>query len=169
MRSFGNTRDRITNFGHTLEKTIKTLGRKPYVKVGILGKDFDVQKKTSGEKTTWPKTVGAVAVYNEFGTEKIPERSFVRWTADNRRPKWQTLSEHLRKPVIMGQAPVKKALGLMGAVIQGDMQARISSNVPPPNSPATIARKGKGSDSTTTLIDTGQMRASVHYEVVNAS
>ena len=164
MNSRGGTRDRVTSFGRNLEKTIKTLGRKPYVKVGILGKDFDVQKKTSGEKTTWPKTVGAVAVYNEFGTERIPERSFVRWTADNKRPKWYRLSEQLRKPVIMGQAPVPKALGLMGVTMQGDIQERISSNVPPPNSPETIARKG----SSITLIDTGQMRASVHYEVVNA-
>ena len=70
--------------------------------------------------------------------------------------------------VIAGRMTIGKALGVIGARIQGDIQQRISSNVPPPNAPSTIAAKARGSGSATTLINYGQLRGTVHFAVVNA-
>ena len=117
---------------------------------------------------SWPRTNGAVGVYNEFGTSTIPERSFIRWTHDNRKDSWRKLQGELRPHVIAGRMTIGKALGVIGARIQGDIQQRISSNVPPPNAPSTIAAKARGSGSATTLINYGQLRGTVHFAVVNA-
>ena len=74
----------------------------------------------------------------------------------------------MRPHVIAGRMTIGKALGVIGARIQGDIQQRISSNVPPPNAPSTIAAKARGSGSATTLINYGQLRGTVHFAVVNA-
>lgn len=163
------TTDKWTEYGRQLKKELAALRHKPYVKVGVLEKDYVVEKKTSDDEKksgSWPRTLGAVAVYNEFGAPRagIPERSFIRWTADNRRDKWTEETDRLRALVIAGKMDVKKVLNVMGLMIQKDIQIRIASNVPPPNKPATIARK----ESSVTLINTSQLRTSIHYEVVNA-
>lgn len=163
------TKDSWTEYGKQLKKELAALRHKPYVKVGVLEKDYVVEKKVSEDDKksgSWPRTLGAVAVYNEFGAPRagIPERSFIRWTADNKRERWTEETNRLRALVIAGKMNVKKALNVIGLTIQKDIQTRIASNVPPPNKPATIARK----QSSRALIDTGQLRASIHYEVVNA-
>jgi hypothetical protein len=50
---------------------------------------------------------------------------------------------------------------LIGMRVVGDIQDRISDGIPPPNSPITIARKG----SSKPLIDSGQLRQSISFEV----
>jgi hypothetical protein len=164
-RSSG-TADRLTSAGEEILKIAKQLKEKPHVKVGILEKDFSLEKKKDAESKSddWPQTVGAVGVYNEWGTENIPERSFMRSTFDEKRDEWIKVTEQLRKATVAMKMTVKRALGLIGAMIQGDIQKKISSSVPPPNAESTIARKG----SSTTLIDTEQMRGSIHFEVKDA-
>jgi len=163
------TTDKWTEYGQHFKKELAVLRHKPFVKVGILEKDYVEEKKVSAEEKTggsWPKTLGAVAVYNEFGAPNagIPERSFIRWTHDEKRDKWTEETKRLKSLVIAGKMNVKKALGVIGLMIQADIQERIASNVPPPDKPETIARKG----SSVTLINTSQLRTGVHYEVVNA-
>ena len=67
---------------------------------------------------------------------------------------------HLPK-VALGKMTAFDALDLVGIVAKTGIQQKISSIYSPPNSPATIRRKG----SSKPLIDTGYMLASVSNSV----
>lgn len=100
------------------------------------------------------------AAANEFGTERIPERSFLRATVDNERVKYTGLLEQAADRLLDGDTPAA-AFGILGMVAVGDVQRRIRNRVPPPNAPLTIAKKG----SDVPLIDTGRLRQSIDYVV----
>ena len=148
------TKDKFTRAGIKLNKALKQAAKGPGVKVGILQNDFGTSRE--GEKT-----VGEVALDNEFGSETNPERSFMRSTADKKQKAWLKLAERIQGQVMGGKISLKKGLGLLGFQMKADIQAAITAKKDPPNSPATIARKGVDNP----LIDTGQMRQAIDFEV----
>jgi len=105
------------------------------------------------------ESIAEYAAYNEFGTEKIPERSFMRSAFDENVNDLSRQLDRSYAQIQAGTMTVYKALGLVGLRHQDQIQHKIDTNVPPPNAPATIAAKG----SSHTLIDTGAMRASIRY------
>lgn len=125
-----------------------------YVVVGV-------PKGAEDRKDAKDPSMAEVAFFNEFGTEHIPERSFLRSTVDENSRKYTELYRKLMGSVYDGKTTIKKAMGVLGEKARADVRAKIRSNVPPPNAPATIARK----KSTKTLVDTGQLRQSITYEV----
>lgn len=114
-----------------------------------------------------------VALFNEFGTRSIPERSFLRSTIDENESLINTWREELLRKIIDEDWSVEKALEAIGFRIQTLIQNKIKSNVPPPNSPATIKRKqalgvlGKEvfEGRTSTLIESGLLLRSITYQV----
>jgi hypothetical protein len=102
----------------------------------------------------------SIATWNEFGTRRIPERSFLRATADQNAKKYERLLEAAVERMVDGVHP-QLAFGLVGEVAVGDVQRRIKARIPPPNAPSTIASKG----SDVPLIDTGRLRQSIDYKV----
>lgn len=107
-----------------------------YVKVGVL----DDGKDSGGDLT-----VGQIAVVNEFGTETVPARSFVRSTFDSKREEMTALGQKLIGAVVDGKMQTKKALDVMGAKLSAAMKLKITdgAGVPPPNAPSTVAKKQK--------------------------
>lgn len=104
-----------------------------------------------------------VAASNEFGTDTIPERSFLRSTFDEEQENLKTISAGEAQAIIEGTKTVDVSLALMGEYFTGRVQAKIHSHPPPPNSPETIARKG----SSGTLIDSGAMVQAIrHVEII---
>jgi len=112
--------------------------------------------------------VAQIAVWNEFGTISqngnvaIPPRPFMSQTVKDNKKKWLTM---LQK-IISNQKEninVNKALNQIGAVMAGDIKKTIANgnNLFVPNSPITIALKGKD----TVLRDTNVMLNSVNYVV----
>jgi hypothetical protein len=102
-----------------------------------------------------------VAVFNEFGTATIPERSFIRaWFDENEAGLRQDLVK-LMQSVIRGQRTADQVLELLGQRCVGQIQERMAAGIDPENAPSTIARKG----SSTPLIDTGALRSSISYRV----
>lgn len=130
-----------------------TASAKMAVTIGVHG--------DAGEEDGTPLAV--IASANEYGTEDghIPERSFIRSTVDEEMPNLKTIRNRVLVKVVAGQLTPRQAISLIGAYLQGKIQEKIASGVPPPNAPATIAAKG----SSTTLIDTGRMRQAITYEV----
>ena len=63
--------------------------------------------------------------------------------------------------VIKRELTPEQLADLLGQKYVGQIQARISAGIPPPLAESTIARKG----SSVPLIDTGQLRSAVTYEV----
>lgn len=103
------------------------------------------------------------AAVNEFGTSdgRIPERPFMRNSLKTNRDVYQRLAAGEAKAIVHGRSDMRSSLTRIGIAAQGHIQKEIASSVPPPNAPSTIERKG----SSTTLIDTGEMRQSVTHEV----
>ena len=137
------------------KQIVKETTRSAAVRVGV-------QQDTPGHGNDGA-TMAEVAFYNEFGTRRIPERSFIRSAIDER-DGYRVLVARLVRGITGKAITLRQALHVLGQQAQTDIQAKISSNVPPPNAPTTIARKG----SSKTLIDTGAMRAAIRYRVEGA-
>lgn len=110
-------------------------------------------------------SVVEVALWNEFGTRDIPERSFMRSTFDENVAKINQWREEAVKHMVMDGWSVEKALEMIGLRIQTLVQNKIKSNVPPPNAPSTAAAKTKEGVAARTLIESGLLLRSVTYKV----
>lgn len=94
----------------------------------------------------------------------VPERSFLRSTFDAKARVIARMARELQARVLEGKLDTRKALEQLGLYVKGQVQSRISRGVPPPLRPSTVRRKG----SSTPLIATGQLRASIDHKVNNA-
>ncbi len=141
--------------GKFLDRLKKSLTgkRDRYVKVGFPSNATE----SDGTKTA------LVAAVHEFGSpsQGIPERPFVRPSLDKNRAKRSALNKQNLKKVLNGGITIDAALGQLGHMAAGDIQEEIRNGNFAPLKPATIQRKG----SSKPLIDTGQMRQSVTYEL----
>ncbi len=137
--------------GKKLQRLLREAGKGGVsgVKVGF----FSTAKYQDGTP------VAAVAAWNEFGTETIPERPFFRNAlAESERSVGRILQAGLdtKKMVVDEQLA-----GRVGAHVQGQIQESITALKEPPNAPETVRRKG----SSDPLMDTGTLRNSVSWEV----
>lgn len=120
------------------------------VKIGI---QADAGKETDGTDLL------DIAVYNEFGTEKIPSRPFMRTMADNCQTKLNVVAEAGVEAIKSGQT-AEYLIALIGTWYQ-DQQKKVIRDWPwAPNAPSTIARKGSDKP----LIDTAKMINAIRYE-----
>lgn len=117
-----------------------------------------------GERNSEGLNIAEYAAMNEYGTSKIPERSFMRSTFDEKLQKIKRDMDAQAALVSSGKSTVHRALSIVGMRHQEDIQQKIRSGVDPENAPSTIARKG----SSKTLIDTGAMVQSIRYVVSKA-
>jgi hypothetical protein len=128
-----------------------------YVTIGLHG---DAGKYEDGTD------VVTVGLWNEFGTESIPERSFFRTAIDGNQQKINAWREEMLKNIFENNWSVEKALKAIGLRIQILVQNKIKSNVPPPNAPSTDEAKTLAGVGHKTLINTGLMLRSVTFKVV---
>lgn len=129
-------------------------GKRAQITVGV--------HDTEGAATSGGATIADIAAFNEFGTERIPARSFIRAWADESIAENKRILSAIARNVVTGKATAEQGLDQAGLRFVGEIQNRISNGVQPPNAPSTIARKG----SSTPLIDTGQLRSSIRHRVV---
>lgn len=131
---------------------------KAQVAIGVHG-TASPHETDDGELTS----AALVATVNEFGSDDghVPERSFLRSTFDEQLPALKIIRNRVIENVVLGKMSPATGLGLIGAHLAGKVQEKISSGVPPENAPSTIRAKG----SSRTLVDTGQLRQSITYEV----
>ena len=103
-----------------------------------------------------------IAAYNEFGTSTgIPARPFLKNSIESYQDEIKQDMEACVTMVLDGADPVS-ALNRLGAAHVGRVQRSIDEGSYEPNAESTIRRK-HGKDKP--LIDTGQMRQSVHFVV----
>jgi hypothetical protein len=129
------------------------------IATGILAKDGAVQ--VGGGKASL--SLIEIAVYNEFGSSDghVPERSFIRQWFDENEPKLRDMLTSMMRQAVKGELSRQQVLDRMGQYCVGSIQERIANQIPPPNAPSTVARKG----SSTPLIDVGTLRSAVSYEI----
>lgn len=122
-------------------------------------------KATHGDaaKPPTPITIAQIAAIHEFGAPEanIPERAPIRGMLAEHGKDIRRLIKKVAGACIDGKMNKKQAIGIVCQKMADGLVAKIESNLPPPNEPETVARKG----SSKTLIDTGQMKNSVDWEI----
>lgn len=123
------------------------------------------------QKSSESVTILDVAWWNEFGTMRkgkdgtrvphVPARSFIRSTTDEEVSAIRRMKRALADKIMDGTTSVRAALGYLGEWFQAKIQRKITKLREPANAPSTIARKG----SSNPLIDIGQLRSSIRYQV----
>lgn len=98
-----------------------------------------------------------VAIWNNFGTRYTPRRPFMDLAAPKLQEMWKDLLVATQQKIREGKISHDSVLHVAALRGESIVRAEIDSNIPPPNSPETIARK----KSDHTLIDTGDMRKHV--------
>lgn len=133
------------------------------VKVGIVGPKAAAEKKVPKDAKPTSASIAEIAGYLHEGTEHAKPRPFiVVWfdenVAENRR-----FAKHLAAQRIAGKLNLEKSLRLMGVRAVGGIQKRIADGPFAPNAESTLARKAP---KTKPLINTGQLRSSVAFEIL---
>lgn len=103
-----------------------------------------------------------IAAFNELGTANIPSRPFLRNSVDTNMDKISGNLEIWCNGVLYGEMQAHELMTNMGMLMKGLIQEEIVKGNFAPNSPATIQKKGSDKP----LIDTGTMRESVNYQIV---
>lgn len=102
------------------------------------------------------------AIWNHYGTSRgIPSRPFLLNAIRKNRRKYLEAMKTAGAKILRGEATLDQTMRKLGILAQGDIQQEITDLRDPPNAPATIRAKG----SSNPLIDTGEMRSKVTWEV----
>lgn len=142
--------DRLTLEGQKFMRMLKELGEME-VRVG-----FQHGKATEEDGTD----ICDIAAWNEFGTEHIPSRPFIRQSVDNNEDKINSFLQTRVRAFARGES-AEDTLKKIGVFQKSLMQNEIKSGDFVPNSESTIKKK----KSSQPLIDTGRMRQSVDYVI----
>jgi len=157
------------DFGYKkINKNIKKIRKKPYVKVGFI----EGKKGNKLHKNSNGLNVAEVAALNEFGSMTniysteygtvigIPSRPFMRSTFDENFNKWHKAYNDFALYFLLGDVSLNKQLLMIGEMLKKDIKHKIMNHNFASNSPITIKAKG----SSHPLIDTKQMLNSVQYK-----
>lgn len=112
------------------------------------------------------ESVAFIAAVHEYGAPSagIPERPFLKPAIIQGKGDQLRLNKVNLIRILHNQIDFTTALGQLGEMAKGQVQLYIVNGNFAPLKPATIARKG----SSKPLIDTGQMRQSVAWEIDDA-
>jgi hypothetical protein len=105
--------------------------------------------------------------YQEFGTERAPPRPTLSAATDRAEGDIARAIDRRVAQVIAGQRTMtgKTLLGEVAGMLQEQVVEAIDGNIPPELAPSTLAaRRRRGNESTRTLVDTGDMKASITTE-----
>lgn len=143
-----STSPRVVDKDHGWKKifaAIEAARGKRVAHVGVLAdSDKGGMHEPGGELT-----VAEIAAIMEFGTEdgRIPSRSFIRSTFDEKREEMVTMARDLLGKVLIGTITAETALNALGAWFSAELKKKITEGpgVQPPDAPATaLAKANKG-------------------------
>ena len=149
--------------GVSIADLLSVMGQDLRLKIGVLEGATHQPVNKKGEPVGEPIPVAEYAMYNEFGTQRIPARPFLRTSVDTfAEESWlPELADLLRE----GVAP-EVALNRVGLQAQADIRQVIEEWDSPPNAPSTIKRKRSKRDNP--LVDSGDLLDAIDYHVGGA-
>lgn len=103
------------------------------------------------------------AFWNEYGTRRIPERSFMRSAFDENETELTATIQRLWSGALAGKLTAERAARLLGQMHEDHVKRKVRTGPFDPNAQSTVDAKG----SSRPLIDTGQMVNSIRYNVVS--
>lgn len=153
----------VIQLGVTVKFKDKDMGLKRIIKDVKLLNGSGVKVGIMGNDTINNISVVDYAMYNEFGTSRIPARPFMSTTYDRNLDDVSRYLDYLANQVIDGKMTVMAILNQLGLYYTNKvkMTIRDAKNWAVPNAASTIAMKGSSSP----LIDTGRMVGAVNYEI----
>jgi hypothetical protein len=135
-----------------------------FVEIGINEKEGSERhpgNPSDGRQSrTSTATVAEVAFFNEYGTSKIPERSFIRSTVDEKRARFERIRDRQLNLLVQGKTSVQRGLDTLGFDIQQAIRNKIITLSSPPNAPSTQRIKGFNNP----LIDSQRMLNSITFK-----
>ena len=164
----------IEEFDEGAEKIFEALEymeEGPFVKVGVL--ESAGEHKLEGDEKE-AKTVAEIADIHEYGREYesrgvtivIPERSFIRSTMNDIEEDLTEKTKGIFDKVLDGAMAPRDGLTVLGLEIQKNIKAKFTSNDWEELSDARKRAKIRaGKSGNKPLIDTGQLRNSINFEV----
>lgn len=161
----------ITNRLKEIAKKMEELAKKEVV-VGI-------PSGSKARKDNGGITNAELGMIHEFGSpdKGIPERSFIRSTFAEEADNIGQLMTVKVKGLLNNKGSVNDVYSVIGKYVKGRVVEKITDGQFTPNKDETLNRKlkriskkkRKAKDANKPLIDTGQLRASITYEVRNES
>lgn len=152
------------NISYVLQKgsTLKQLDRLESNVKRLLSKEVSVGF-FAGTRNNEGKSIPNIARKNEYGdpSKRVPARPFMAITVSRAEGAMLAAMARIARDVVRGGLEATTALNRLGRSFATAIRTTILSNVPPPNTPRTVALKG----SSRTLIDTGQMLRAVTYRL----
>lgn len=166
----------------SIRAELKRLAR-TVVTVGVHGTGESGKDQSGGKVTVGPRpgediTMPQLAAVHEFGTDKIPERSFIRSGVDRDKTQIQRAYDVGYSGILDGSKTAQNAGALLGIVAVGAIKMRIFDGIAPQLAPATKKKRDKSkltgkklksgnAEKTgyTPLLDTGQLAGSIAYQV----
>ena len=135
---------KINDVDHGYAKLLELVGKTDEVLITLgLHSDVDGEVMAKGEA-------------HEFGTDTVPQRSFIAaWADENRERAVRECRDALAAALKVGQDP-RIALERMALKFAGEIQQRMAAGIPPPS-----LVDGR----TIHLIDTGELRSSIMGKV----
>lgn len=124
---------------------------------------FPKEKPVASGEQSEMSEVATIAVYNEFGTKRIPPRPFMQTSFIQ---SYFGIKERLKKEarrVVSGRQDALTGIGRVGAFLASETKKAVRAWSVPPNAASTMRQK-KGVNNP--LVDTGQMVNTItHVEV----
>lgn len=131
----------------------------------IVGFPESVQTKSqskNGRVKKGGQSMASIAAQNEFGTDIIPSRPFMRPAVDENIAQITRVIDSEYTKVIEGKRTVEFSLSAIGIYMEGLIRKKIRDVHFPPNAASTIKIK----KSSKPLIDFGQMISSIMHKVI---
>jgi hypothetical protein len=105
------------------------------VAVGIQGPEAEVQAPEHGGGVTNLD----LAYWHEFGVG-VPQRSFLRSTFDENRPRYEQLAFRASAQAAQGGDP-SQLMFQLGETVRADIIKKVRAGIAPPLAPSTVARR----------------------------
>lgn len=138
--------------------------RKLMKRKGLLKKGGSFVNRDKTRKKSKSALVEEYAIFNEYGTSRIPKRPFFRLSVGTQKAQ-NEIKEYLNtqiENIISGELTGQGAYENLGTFVVQKIKKTIMSGNFAPNDAKTIKRKG----SSTPLIDTHSLYNSISYEIV---
>lgn len=134
------------------------------LEIGVQGRDPKKVRSKDGESDSPELTLIEIAAQNEFGTDKIPARPWLRTSVDLFKNEWIKSMRKISSLAVLGKANlIEQGWRIFGVEAVSNVQNTLLTYPWKPNAPGTIASKG----STKPLVDTSQLLQSQRAVLVN--
>ena len=105
-------------------------------------------------------SISEVAAWQEFGTDDIPERPFLRITIREQRSVYVEITREMMSKILKGKMTADQAAGLLGLKAVADVRNKIDAIRSAENADSTVDIKGFDNP----LVHSGIMKKSVTFE-----